>query len=69
MHSPAHEHHHVRQTCPLCHEPLLLDLLQVHSAQSDFPVAERVTRRRCPRCQTTRPEQWTEAMRDHHGDI
>ncbi|MFD5486323.1 hypothetical protein ACFWIV_12795 [Streptomyces virginiae] len=43
-------------------------LLQVRSAQSGFPVAERVTRRRCPGCQAIRPEQWTEAMRDHYGD-
>ncbi|MET9648548.1 hypothetical protein [Streptomyces syringium] len=57
------------QPRPLCHRPLLLDVLQVHSAQSDFPTAERVTERRCPDCQTTRPKQWTEAMRDHYGDI
>ncbi|MFE0580253.1 hypothetical protein [Streptomyces sp. NPDC058874] len=56
------------EPCPLCTEPLLLDVLQVRSAQSDFPVAERVTGRHCPSRQTARPEQWTEAMRDHYGD-
>ncbi|MGW4688489.1 hypothetical protein ACWEPM_26840 [Streptomyces sp. NPDC004244] len=57
------------ETCPpLCHEPLLLDLLQGRSAQSDFPVAERITGRRCLGCQAARPEQWEEAMRDHYGD-
>ncbi|MDT3728757.1 hypothetical protein ROS62_29355 [Streptomyces sp. DSM 41972] len=56
------------EPCPLCRTPLLLGVLQVRSAQSDFPTAERVTRRRCPGCQTTRPEQWTEAMRDGYGD-
>ncbi|MET8751300.1 hypothetical protein ABZW32_14560 [Streptomyces sp. NPDC004667] len=61
--------HTYDEPCPLCTEPLLLDLLQVRSAQSDFPVAERVTGRHCPSCQATRPEQWTEAMRDHYGDI
>ncbi|MFG2878872.1 hypothetical protein ACGFYU_28375 [Streptomyces sp. NPDC048337] len=57
------------EPCPLCHAPLLLDLLQVRSAQSDYPIAERVTGRRCPGCQAAQPEQWTEAMRDHYGDI
>ncbi|MFF4647392.1 hypothetical protein [Streptomyces sp. NPDC001389] len=57
------------ETCPLCPELLLLDLLQVRSAQSDFPVAERITGRRCPGCQAARPEQWAEAMRNHYGDI
>ncbi|WP_328946921.1 hypothetical protein OG259_41065 [Streptomyces sp. NBC_00250] len=56
------------EPCPLCHAPLLLDLLQVRSAQSDLPVAERVTRRRCSGCQATRPEQWVEVMREHYGD-
>jgi hypothetical protein len=55
--------------CPLCHTPLLLDVLQVRSTQSAFPTAERVTGRRCPGCQTTRPEQWREAMRDRYGDV
>jgi hypothetical protein len=56
------------QPCPLCRTPLLLDVLQVHSAQSDFPTTERVTERRCPCCQTVRPEQWAEVMRDHYGE-
>ncbi|MFZ3492325.1 hypothetical protein ACODT5_03630 [Streptomyces sp. 5.8] len=56
------------QPCPLCHQRLLLDVLQVRSAQSDFPTAERITRRRCPGCQTDRPEQWAKAMRDNYGD-
>ena len=56
------------EPCPLCRTPLLLDVLQVRSAQSDFPTAERVIRRRCPGCQTTRPEQWTEAMQSRYGD-
>ncbi|MEU6865500.1 hypothetical protein ABZ924_19915 [Streptomyces sp. NPDC046876] len=56
------------EPCPLCHAPLLLDLLQVRSAQSDFPVAERVTGRRCSGCQAARSEQWVEVMRDRYGD-
>ncbi|MCX4784289.1 hypothetical protein [Streptomyces sp. NBC_01264] len=56
------------QPCPLCDELLLLDVLQVRSAQSDFPTAERITRRRCPDCQTARPEPWAKAMRDRYGD-
>ncbi|WP_445270405.1 hypothetical protein [Streptomyces sp. DSM 41634] len=56
------------EPCPLCHAPLLLDVLQVRSAQSIFPVAERVTGRRCPACQAARPEQWVEVMRDHYSD-
>ncbi|OKJ45972.1 hypothetical protein AMK27_40020 [Streptomyces sp. CB02009] len=52
------------EPCPLCIEPLLLDVLQERSAQSDFPVAERVVGRRCHGCQATRPVQWTEAMRE-----
>ncbi|MFF3726918.1 hypothetical protein ACFYYM_31640 [Streptomyces erythrochromogenes] len=55
------------RTCP-CNELLLLDLFQVRSTQCDFLLAERVTGRQCPGCQATRPEQWTEAMRDHYGD-
>jgi ssDNA-binding Zn-finger/Zn-ribbon topoisomerase 1 len=56
------------EPCPLCRTPLLLDVLQVRSAQAAFPTAERVTGHRCPSCQTTRPEQWTEAMRSLYGD-
>ncbi|WP_051736426.1 hypothetical protein [Streptomyces bikiniensis] len=56
------------EPCPLYRTPLLLDVLQVRSAQSDFPTTERVTGRRCPGCQAARPEQWTEAMRDRYGD-
>ncbi|WP_328786355.1 MULTISPECIES: hypothetical protein [unclassified Streptomyces] len=56
------------EPCPLCHAPLLLDLLQVRSARSDFPVAERVTGRRCPGCQAARPVWWVEVMREHYGD-
>ncbi|MFZ4176695.1 hypothetical protein ACOZCI_20710 [Streptomyces griseoincarnatus] len=56
------------EPCPLCRTPLLLDVLQVRSAQSAFPTAERVTGRRCPGCQTTRPEQWAEVMRYRYGD-
>ncbi|CAL9637944.1 hypothetical protein SUDANB60_06224 (plasmid) [Streptomyces sp. enrichment culture] len=56
------------EPCPLCRTPLLLDVLQVRSAQSDFPTAERVTGRRCPDCQATRPEQWTEVMQSNYGD-
>lgn len=56
------------EPCPLCRKPLLLDVLQVRSAQSDSPTAERVTGYRCPGCQTTRPEQWTEAMQGRYGD-
>ncbi|MFD9572609.1 hypothetical protein ACFWBI_22525 [Streptomyces sp. NPDC059982] len=51
------------EPCPLCTEPLLLDVLQVRSAQSDFPVAERVTGRRCPGCEATRPQQFWDAVR------
>ncbi|MEE1751130.1 hypothetical protein [Streptomyces sp. SP18CS02] len=53
--------------CPLCRMPLLLDVLEVRSAQSDFPTAERVTGYRYPGCQPDRPEQWTEAMQSHCG--
>jgi len=53
--------------CPLCHTPLLVDVYQVRSAQSDSPTTERVTRRRCLGCLTTRPEQWTEVMRVLYG--
>ncbi|MGW7461907.1 hypothetical protein [Streptomyces sp. NPDC054797] len=56
------------EPCPLCHAPLLLNVLQVRSAQSDFPVAERVTGRRCLSCHAARPEQWAEVMREHYGD-
>ncbi|MBL3668413.1 hypothetical protein JL475_20940 [Streptomyces sp. M2CJ-2] len=54
--------------CPLCRTPLLVDVYQVHSAQSDFPTTERVTGRRCPGCQAARPEQRTEVMRAVYGD-
>lgn len=57
------------EPCPLCRMPLLLDVLQVRSAQSDFPTAERVTERRCSGCQTARPEQWTEVMRSRYGVV
>ncbi|MEU4359815.1 hypothetical protein [Streptomyces virginiae] len=40
----------------------------MRSAQSDFPVAERVTVRRCSDCQAARPEQWVVVMREHYGD-
>ncbi|MFE9845033.1 hypothetical protein [Streptomyces goshikiensis] len=53
--------------CPLCPMPLLLDVYQVHSAHSDFPIAERVTGRHCPGCEATRFEQWVEVMQDHYG--
>ncbi|MEF9886776.1 hypothetical protein [Streptomyces sp. P9-A4] len=56
------------EPCPLCRTPLLLDVLQVRSAQSDFPTAERVTGRRCPGCQAARFEQWVEVMQSHYGD-
>ncbi|CAM5513761.1 MULTISPECIES: hypothetical protein [Streptomyces] len=56
------------EPCPLCRTPLFLDVLQVRSAQSGFPTTERVTRRRCPGCQATRPEQWTEVMQSRYGD-
>lgn len=56
------------EPCPLCRTPLLLDVLQVRSAQYDFPTAERVTGCRCPGCQTVRPEQWAEVMGSHYGD-
>lgn len=56
------------EPCPLCRTPLLLDVLQVRSAQSDFPTAERITGRRCPGCQATRLEQWTEVMQNRYGD-
>ncbi|GLW03844.1 hypothetical protein Slala05_74740 [Streptomyces lavendulae subsp. lavendulae] len=65
---PRMNTHTYGEPCPLCNEPLLLEVLQVRSAQSDFPVAQRVTGRRCPSCEATRPEQWTEAMRDRYGD-
>ncbi|MFI8308466.1 hypothetical protein ACIF80_34725 [Streptomyces sp. NPDC085927] len=57
------------QPCPLCRTPLLLDMLQVRSAQSNFPTAERATGRRCLGCQTARPKQWTEVMQSHYGDV
>ncbi|MFF5861053.1 hypothetical protein ACFY8B_36595 [Streptomyces sp. NPDC012751] len=56
------------EPCPLCRTPLLVDVLQVRSAQFDFPTAQRVTRRRCPNCQATRPEQWIEAMQSRYGN-
>ncbi|MEE1753033.1 hypothetical protein [Streptomyces sp. SP18CS02] len=56
------------EPCPLCHAPLLLDVLQARSAQSDFPVAERVTGPRASGCQAAWPAQWVEVMRDHYGD-
>ncbi|WP_158828059.1 hypothetical protein [Streptomyces sp. NRRL S-118] len=56
------------EPCPLCRTPLLLDVLQVRSAQSDFPTTERVTGRRCPGCRTTRPAQWKKVMRSHCSD-
>ncbi|MEU3408929.1 hypothetical protein ABZ766_33975 [Streptomyces sp. NPDC006670] len=56
------------EPCPLCQAPLLLDVLQVRSGQSDFPVAEPVTGRRCSSCQAAQPERWVEVMREHYGD-
>lgn len=55
------------EPCPLCNDPLLLAVLQGHSAQSDFPIAERITGRRCSGCQADRPE-WLEVMWEHYGD-
>ncbi|NUK09945.1 hypothetical protein HRW18_18440 [Streptomyces lunaelactis] len=54
--------------CPLCRTPLLVDVYQVRSSESPLVQREQINRRRCPGCQTARPEQWTEVMRDHYGD-
>ncbi|WP_086706539.1 hypothetical protein [Streptomyces antimycoticus] len=54
--------------CPLCRAPLLENVYQARSAQSDFPRPERVTGRRCRGCQATRPDQWTEVMRVLYAD-
>ncbi|GAB2879539.1 hypothetical protein GCM10027074_54810 [Streptomyces deserti] len=58
----------MEEPCPLCRTPLLVDVCQVRSAQSDSPTAERVTGHRCHGCQATRPLQWTEVMRAVYGD-
>ncbi|MFD3932633.1 hypothetical protein [Streptomyces sp. NPDC058614] len=54
--------------CPLCRTPLLVDVYQVRSSESAFVQREVLNARRCPGCQTTRPEQWSEAMRARYKD-
>lgn len=57
------------EPCPLCRTPLLLDVLQVRSAQVDLPTVERVTKHQCPGYQTVRLDEWAEAMQSHCGEI
>ncbi|MCX4821574.1 hypothetical protein OG883_17075 [Streptomyces sp. NBC_01142] len=54
--------------CPLCPTPLLLNVVQVRSAQSGFVQRERVNGRHCRNCEAARPEQWNEVMRALCGD-
>ncbi|WP_329167422.1 hypothetical protein OHB49_45075 (plasmid) [Streptomyces sp. NBC_01717] len=45
-----------------------MGVYQVRSSQSPFVQREQISRRCCPGCEATRPEQWNEVIRTLYGD-
>ncbi|WP_424893248.1 hypothetical protein [Streptomyces sp. XH2] len=53
-----------KDLCPLCRRPLRIEYGRTRpSGQQGHPARVWITDRRCPGCETVRPQQWADVMR------